>query len=180
MAGLYSQQFIRAINFVLSPNAEGSGQLSMDPKDSGNWTGGAAGKGELKGSKWGVAAADFPQLDIAALKREDAVGIYYRKYWCQIQGDNLPPRLSICVLDCAVNQGQGTAIELLQKALGFAQVDGAMGPKTIAAVRSQEQDYLIKRFLAKRALRYAQSKQLATYGDDWMSRCFAVCMEASR
>lgn len=180
MAGLYSQQFIRAINFVLSPSAEGNGNVSMDPKDSGNWTGGAAGKGELKGTKWGIAAADFPQLDIPALKREDAVGIYYRKYWSTIQGDNLPQRLAICVLDCAVNQGAGTAIELLQKALGMAVADGAMGPQTIAAVRSQEQDYLIQRFLTKRALRYAQSKQLATYGDSWLSRCFAVCMEASR
>lgn len=176
---IYSQQFTRAINFVLSPTAEGAGTVSLDPKDAGNWTGGTAGSGELKGTKWGISAADFPQLDIPSLTRESAVAIYFRKYWNAIQGDSLPPRLSICVLDGAVNQGVEASISMLQKATNI-QADGVMGPMTISASRSVEQDYLITCFMAQRALRYAQSKQLSTFGKDWMRRCFAVCMEASR
>ena len=171
MASLFSQQFMRAINFVLSPNAEGSGAISLDPKDDGNWTGGVAGKGTLVGTKWGISAADFPQLDIPSLSRENAVAIYQRKYWNAIQGDALAPRLSICVLDSAVNQGVEASVSMLQKACNI-QADGAMGPITISAARAIEQDYLITCFMAQRALRYAQSKQLSTFGKDWMRRCF--------
>ena len=167
MASLYSQQFMRAINFVLAK--EGLDRLSLDPKDNGNWTGGVAGKGELKGTKWGISAAAFPQLDIPNLSRESAVAIYYRNYWCPMRGDDLPPRLAICVLDSDVNQGVEAAVKMLQTDVGV-QADGAMGPLTIAAVRSQEQDDTIVAFLAERALRYAQSKQLATYCKGWMRR----------
>jgi hypothetical protein len=36
----------------------------MDERDPGNWTGGAIGKGELRGTKWGISAQTYPQIDI--------------------------------------------------------------------------------------------------------------------
>ena len=176
MAGLYSQQYMRAINFALGQE----GVLSLDREDDGNWTGGVVGKGDLKGTKWGLSAAAYPQLDIASISRESAVAIYYRDYWCKIQGDLLPPRLSICVLDSAINQGVETAVKLLQAALKVTPVDGAMGPDTASAAKRVEQDDAIVAFLGERAFRYAQSKKLPTYGRGWMKRCMAVCQEASR
>ena len=32
------------------------GGLSLDPNDRGNWTGGKKGSGELRGTKYGIAA----------------------------------------------------------------------------------------------------------------------------
>ena len=54
------------------------GVLSMDPKDSGNWTGGKIGLGKLKGSKYGISAASYPMVDIANLTLEGAKAIYLR------------------------------------------------------------------------------------------------------
>lgn len=179
MAGFYSQQFIRASNFVLDPSVEGAGALSLDPNDNGNWTGGKKGSGDLRGTKWGISASAYPQLDIAALTRESAIGIYWKDFWMPLQGDKLPPRLSICLFDCAVNQGVETAVKLMQAALQI-QTDGVMGPVTVAAIKSLEQDTAIVIFLARRALRYARDKQLDTYGSGWFGRLFRCCMEASR
>ena len=41
------------------------GGFDDDARDRGNWTGGRIGVGELKGTKYGVSAAAFPDLDIA-------------------------------------------------------------------------------------------------------------------
>lgn len=41
--------------------------LSMDPNDPGNWTGGAKGKGELNGTRYGISAMSYPKEDIARL-----------------------------------------------------------------------------------------------------------------
>ena len=35
------------------------GGLSLDPNDRGNWTSGVIGKGELKGTKFGIASVFF-------------------------------------------------------------------------------------------------------------------------
>lgn len=176
---IYTQQFIRAVNFLLDPTIEGAGKLSLDPTDDGNWTGGAKGKGELKGTKWGISAAQYPALDINSLSREQAVAIYNRDYWNAIQGDRLPQRLAIVVFDSAVNQGLETAIKLLQSAVG-AQVDGAMGPQTIGAVNAMDQDKAINYTLAARAVRYPQAKNWPRDGKGWMRRMFSLCSEVSR
>jgi lysozyme family protein len=49
--------------------------------DKGNWTGGKIGVGELKGTKYGISAAQFPDLDIENLTIENAGAIYQSKYW---------------------------------------------------------------------------------------------------
>jgi lysozyme family protein len=176
---IYSQAFIRAVNFVLDPTIEGAGKLSMDPKDPGNWTGGAQGKGDLRGTKWGISAKSYPALDIASLSREQAVALYNKDFWAVIGGDDLPPRAALAVFDSAVNQGVDAAVRLLQVALGIV-VDGELGPQTRAAARNLEQDKLINYFLAQRALRYTQSKDFGVYGKGWMRRLFSLCAEASR
>ena len=39
------------------------GTLSLDPTDTGNWTGGAVGRGTLVGTKYGISAASYPTLE---------------------------------------------------------------------------------------------------------------------
>lgn len=175
MVGPYSPQFMRSVNFSIN---EETGVLSLDREDDGNWTGGVVGKGDLVGSKWGISAASYPQLDIAALKREDAVQIYWRDFWKVIQGDNLAPRLSIIVLDCAINQSPAKAVRLLQGALTIP-ADGVMGPLTISAARSIDQDILIPKYQAYRALDYVKDRGFAKYGKGWMVRLMNGCIEAT-
>lgn len=89
------------------------GGLTLDPNDDGNWTGGHQGRGELNGTKWGISAASYPHLNIRALTRDVAVGIYHDDYWLRCDCHLLPWPLSLVVFDTAVNAGVGVALELL-------------------------------------------------------------------
>ena len=62
--------FERAFAVVLGHE----GGYTADPADPGNWTGGAPGRGECRGTNWGISAASYPYLPIRALTR--AVGTF--------------------------------------------------------------------------------------------------------
>ena len=111
------------------------GVTDADPNDPGNWTGGRVGGGMLRGTRFGVSAAAYPQTDVQALTLADAQAIYHRDYWEPIGGDTLPPPLALLVFDAAVNAGVGRAARWLQTAVGVT-ADGMIGPVTRAAVAS--------------------------------------------
>ena len=48
------------------------GGLSLDRRDTGNWTGGKVGLGRLVGTKYGIAASAHPMLDIRGLTLDGA------------------------------------------------------------------------------------------------------------
>src|SRR5210317_647446 len=83
--------------------------------------------------------ADFlgrPLEDVSELKNipdEHVQQIYKNGYWDKVRGDELPGGVDFCVFDWAVNSGPGRAAKALQKAVMVTQ-DGAIGPKTLAAV----------------------------------------------
>lgn len=52
------------------------GGYSSNRKDPGNWTGGKVGAGVLKGTKYGIAAHSYPNLDIKNLTLDDVKPIY--------------------------------------------------------------------------------------------------------
>lgn len=169
--------FLRAFQFVISPKVEGG--LSMDENDPGNWTGGEVGKGELRGTKYGISAKAYPKLDIAGLRMDETRAIYERDYWLAARCDQLPPRLALVHFDAAVNMGLDRAAKLLQASLGVKQ-DGVVGPQTIAAARVREQNDTCVDYLAERALAYASFKQFKDYGRGWMRRCMRAAMEVGR
>jgi len=154
------------------------GDLSLDPEDRGNWTGGEPGKGELKGTRFGISAASYPLLDIAGLSIEAARLIYRRDYWDPLSIDALPHDLQLPVFDMAVNQGRMAAVKTLQRAARVKD-DGTIGRLTIRAIWAAEVETWI-RFMAKRARRYAGSDQLARYGDGWFDRLMRVAYKSLR
>jgi len=107
------------------------GKLSIDPKDPGNWTGGKVGKGVMKGSKYGVSAASYPDLDIKNLTLQDAKDIYYRDYWI----DGVPDEIAFDLFDTSVNSGKLKAIKLLQQTVG-TEIDGKLGPLTLSRCKT--------------------------------------------
>lgn len=121
--------FERAFAVVLGHE----GGYTADPTDPGNWTGGAPGRGECRGTNWGISAASYPYLPIRALTREQACDVYRRDYWAKVRGDELPPAVALLVFDAAVNSGTSRSARWLQQALGVPD-DGALGPRTLAAV----------------------------------------------
>lgn len=168
---MFSVNFDRAFNIVLASE----GELSLDPDDPGNWTKGAKGKGELVGTKYGISAAQYPQIDIQGLTREGAKNIYWRDYWKPNYCDDFPVQLAIAYFDACVNQGPAQATIALQRALGGdLKADGKMGPLTRAAARGCDQYEVVPRFLAERAWIYSGTKNFQKYGRGWFNRLFHV------
>lgn len=151
------------------------GLLSTDPTDKGNWSGGEVGSGTLIGTKYGVAAAYHPGVDIKNLSLPDAELIHFDEYWSPACCEATPlARAALCLYDCAVNQGVGTAVKLMQQAIGVP-VDGAVGPQTLAAMHLMKPEH-IARFMALRAVRYASTQGAATQEEGWMDRLFTISL----
>jgi len=113
----------------------------MDPADSGNWSGGKVNVGELKGTRYGISAAQFPGLDIKTLTVDQAREIYYQQYWLSPGFWRLPAPLSIRVADVGVTAGQGTAIKMLQRAVNVVCA-GEVAPQRRAPWRQAVADLL--------------------------------------
>lgn len=161
----YSRAFERAVNFVLRDDIEGG--YVNDASDPGGET------------KYGISKRQYPQLDIAALSRDDAKRIYFRDFWAPLQLDRWPARVALAVFDSAVNQGQDNAVRIAQSAFG-ASVDGIVGPETLTKARQLNEDEALARVMAGRAARYVQTKNYSRYGAGWFARCFKCAMEAAR
>jgi len=144
------------------------GKLSVDRNDRGNWTSGAVGHGELKGSKYGISAMSYPTLDIANLTLEDVKKIYERDYWYKVDLDKLPSSISFDMFDISVNSGITTAIKLLQRTVGSTP-DGILGQQTIQKTNSYG-PLLSQHLNARRLLYYTSLSSFDTQGKGWVNR----------
>lgn len=123
-------------------------------------------------TNFGISQRAYPKLDIRALTPDDAKALYKRDYWTPIRGDDLPPALALLMLDCAVNQGTGTAIRLAQEAADV-RIDGVLGVMTLAAAQ-QQMPGILQRFAALRAWRYEINRNEEVFGKGWFRRLFRV------
>jgi lysozyme family protein len=153
------------------------GKLSMDPEDSGNWTGGKIGLGVLKGTKYGVSAAAYPSLDIANLTLADAQAIAKRDYWDRITGDNIPYGTALSLFDFGYNAGVGEAVRVAQRALGLT-VDGVIGPMTKIRLVNEPVPVFAQAFRDARIAAYKLMPGWAHDGDGWTARANLTCQKA--
>lgn len=151
------------------------GGFQADPRDRGNWTGGEVGKGQLKGTKYGLAAMTYPDLDIQGLSLAGAKAIYRRDWWDGLKMAQLPKAMQYQMFDAAFNHGIGRANQFIQWAAWVAQ-DGKVGPVTRAAVDAMDVNDLLFRFLAKRLRYFTEVKTWDAYGRGWARRV-AQCLE---
>src|SRR5690606_37652502 len=124
------------------------GGWGNDPRDRGNWTSGKIGVGELKGTKYGISAMSYPQLDIKNLTLDQAKAIYKRDYWDKVAGTSMPAGVDLCVWDMGVNAGVSRSLSLLASSLGTTS--RAAASLASLARRVPDQVALIKKFSAKR------------------------------
>lgn len=97
--------------------------------DSGNWTGGKVGKGVLKGTKFGIAAASYPKVDIRNLTLPQAARYYERDYWNPLRLSEIKSQgLATTFLDTAVNCGTGTSAILVEKTCNILKGKGLDNP----------------------------------------------------
>ena len=147
------------------------GGFQDDDRDDGNWTGGKRGVGQLRGTKFGISAASYPQLDIKNITLADAQAIYLRDYWDRIRADELPEMLREFCFDFAVNSGVEAAALALQAAVGALR-DGRVGPRTIEAVLRHPPREVLRLLFVERAMVFALSPKDRIYGRGWYARLF--------
>jgi lysozyme family protein len=149
-----TEVFEKSLEFVRL--AEGG--YSDDPKDHGNWTGGAPQLGVLKGTKYGISAASYPNLDIKGLTWADAKEIYHEDYWLPSGADAFSPATGLLLFDAAVQHGVKASTRILQRAVGVDQ-DGFIGPFTMRAADSVSPSELFYRLLFFRSAVYMRIPQ---------------------
>ncbi len=154
------------------------GGYTADPADPGNWTGGAPRRGVCRGTRWGISAAAYPELDIRGLGLADAQAIYRRDYWDRVSGDALPAPLALLVFDAAVNNGVSRALRWLQAAAGVA-MDGIAGPATLAAVRARPVQALCAEVQAQRLMYMAALPTWPHFGLGWARRLCRLPFQAA-
>lgn len=116
------------------------GNFSDDPQDPGNWTGGRIGVGQLKGTKFGISAAAYPDMDIRNLDVEQAHALYVRDYVNKLRVPLVFPPFALFMIDAAINHGVEGAVVWMQRAIGVKD-DGEPGDITKTALqRAMEAD----------------------------------------
>lgn len=144
------------------------GGLSLDGNDGGNWTGGRPGSGELRGTRYGISAASYPDEDIQNLTKERALEIARRDFW-DVPGLQalaaIAPAVAVEIFDIGYNGGATVGIRVLQMATNILTpagdpllaVDGVLGAATINAVKRERnradlllavRAYLLRRYLS--------------------------------
>ena len=104
-----------------------------------------------------------------ALTPADVAPLYKRKYWDKIQGDELPSGIDYVVFDAAINSGPGRAAKWLQATIGV-EVDGGIGPKTLAAVKAFDQKQFIDDYTKRRLSFMMDLPTWGTFGKGWTRR----------
>ncbi|MFN0297757.1 glycoside hydrolase family 108 protein [Acinetobacter albensis] len=145
------------------------GGYSIDSKDPGNWTGGKVGVGILKGTKYGIAANTYPNLDIKNLTLAQAKQIYKKDWWDKLGADQLHSAIVFQLWDFAINAGKKRAVMELQQAVNI-KADGIIGPKTIAAVQNENLNDVLLTLTAERLRFYTSLGTWPTYGKGWTNR----------
>lgn len=166
--------FDRAFDVVIGHE----GAFTDDPHDKGNWTGGAIGSGELRGTKYGISAASYPALDIRDLSLATAKNVYYRDYYQAVLCHEMPAMLAMLHFDAAINNGRGNAARFLQRALKVA-ADGKIGPVTLAALKAAD---LFETAEAYQRARTDLMRSLSTwprYGGGWAVRLATLPVQAA-
>lgn len=158
--------FDRAVAVVLLHE----GGFSNDAADSGGRT------------KFGISQRSYPDLDIAALTREQAIDIYRRDFWERNgYGSIKNQAVATKLFDLAVNMGAKRAHMLAQQALRACdlptKVDGVLGPETRMAISLANPRELLVALRSEACGFYrclvARSPQLAKFENGWLARGYS-------
>lgn len=120
-------------------------------------------------TQWGIAKRSYPNIDIKALTRVEAIEIYRRDFWQRVHADEMPTAVAFQALDFCINSGIETSIRKLQAALGVAD-DGHWGPVTRAAVSNAHIPALLTRFIAERLDFMRRLSTWPSFGKGWAGR----------
>jgi len=115
--------------------------------------------------------------EMKKLTVSDVKPFYKQMYWDSIKCDDLPSGLDYVVFDFGINAGIKKSAKFLQRAVGAAE-DGAIGPLTLALVKTIEVPLLINIFTELKENFYNSIVQKNPVQDKflkgWMNRVASV------
>lgn len=167
----YSSEFISAVERLLLDEG-GYSNLAGDPGGVTNF---------------GISARAYPDLDIAAMSRADAIAIYWRDWWLKFRFDQLSPgAVASKTFNLAVNIGPIHAVRCLQRAIracaGERLVeDGELGDLTIRAAAQLDSKALLAAIRSEAAGYYRANAALArgpradgdrNFLEGWLNRAY--------
>lgn len=130
---------------------------------------------------WGVTHIDWSRwtgkpatrAEMMRLKQTDVKPLYKKFYWDFMKCDELPTGLDYAVFDYGVNSGVYKSAKVLQRLVGV-EVDGLIGPKTLAAVKKTDAKQLALD-MCKERLGYLRSLRIfKNFGRGWTRRVAEV------
>ena len=125
----------------------------------------------------GITLATFTEFKGRAMSKEelraisdaDVRAIYKSRYWDAVRADELKPGVDLLAFDMAVNKGVGRAAKLMQRGAGVTE-DGALGPKSMAAINALDARDIIAKVSEARRDFYKSLKTFPTFGKGWLRR----------
>ena len=125
----------------------------------------------------GITLATFTEFKGRAMSKEelraisdaDVRAIYKSRYWDAVRADELKPGVDLLAFDMAVNKGVGRAAKLMQRGAGVTE-DGALGPKSMAAINALDAADIIAKVSEARRDFYKSLKTFPTFGKGWLRR----------
>lgn len=128
-----------------------------DPADPGGET------------NWGISKRSYPDLNIAALSRDDAKKIYLLDFWTPLRLNDRHDGVAWQLFDFAVNSGIPNAVRAYQRALGVS-ADGHFGPVSEKAAQEVSETDQIMLILAERLEFMTGAKNWPDHGKGWARR----------
>lgn len=122
---------------------------------------------------------DVDAADIRLITPAVAAEMYRKDFWRAVRADDLPPAVAIVAFDAGINCGPDRARRWLQSAVG-ATADGAIGPRTLAAVAAADPRVAVREMLARRIVHHANLPTVRNFGLGWFRRCADLGLFAAR
>lgn len=148
------------------------------PRDPGGMTN----LGCTKKTWEGWVGYPVDEAAMRALTPADVAPLYKVRYWDAIRADELPSGVDYAMFDVAINSGPKRAVLLAQKIAGVTQ-DGAIGPKTLAAIKEavdrDGHEAFISSYSEARETFLRSLPTFDTFGRGWMRRVDEVEAVAS-
>lgn len=159
--------FATALKDLLAPDREGG--FSDDPRDPGGMTN--LGVTRTVWQEW--VGHPVSEKEMRELTPAKVAPLYKAKYWDKVKGDDLPSGVDYAVFDAAVNSGPGRAAKWLQACVGV-EVDGGIGPKTLAAVAKADKAALLSDYAKRRLSFLTELPTWDTFKGGWTRRVTEV------
>lgn len=155
------------------------GGFADHPRDKG----GPTNMGITQGTLAAWRGTEVTREDVKALGRAEADAIFRANYYTLCRCGEMPERVAVVVYNGAVLHGPKTSVKLLQEgfnALGMTadgaplEVDGVLGPKTMAAATETDPGVLAGAYMDAEDAYFRAHGDFDVFGKGWLNRLAAL------